>query len=62
MSSPQAEMKMWIISVDPMPSTIRTPVASCQASEVAAGRVSPAETQVLSDDRSCWSASFRSAR
>ena len=41
-----------IISVEPMPSTMRIPVASNQASGVAAGSGSPAETHLRSDDRS----------
>jgi hypothetical protein len=49
MSSPEAEMKMCIISVAPMPSTMARPVASRQACQVAAGRCSPAETQVASE-------------
>ena len=44
MSSPAAEMKMCSISVAPMPSMISTPVASRNASHVAFGRCSPAET------------------
>ena len=38
---------MWSISVAPMPSMICTPVASRNASQVAFGRCSPAETAVL---------------
>jgi len=45
MSAPLAEMKMWIISVAPMPSMMRMPVASYHASEVAFGSASPAEMQ-----------------
>ncbi len=40
---------MCSISVEPMPSTIRMPVFSNQASETAAGSGSPAETHVCSD-------------
>jgi hypothetical protein len=46
MSSPDAEMKMCIISVAPMPSMILRSVRSRQACQVAAGRCSPADTQV----------------
>ena len=49
MSSPAAEMKMCSISVAPIPSMIRTPVASRNACHVAAGRCSPAETAAVSD-------------
>ena len=47
MSSPAALMKMWSISVEPMPSMILRPVARSQASKVGLGRVSPAETHFL---------------
>ena len=40
---------MCSISVAPIPSMIRTPVASRNASHVAAGRCSPAETAALSE-------------
>jgi hypothetical protein len=43
-SSPEALMKMCSISVEPMPSMMRMPVFSCQASKVGRGSVSPAET------------------
>ena len=43
--APAAEMKMWIISVAPMPSMMRSPVCSNQLSDVAFGSGSPAETQ-----------------
>ena len=42
-----AEMKMCSISVAPMPSIIRSPVACCQASRVASGSASPADTDFL---------------
>ena len=45
MSSSAAEMKMCSSSVAPIPSMILTPVAACQARQVSAGSVSPAETQ-----------------
>ena len=48
MSAPAAETKMWSISVAPMPSMISTPVASRNASHVAFGRCSPADTAVRS--------------
>ena len=38
-------MNMWSISVEPMPSINRMPVAAAQASNTAAGSVSPAEMQ-----------------
>ena len=44
---------MCSISVAPMPSRILMPVAACQASKVAFGRVSPAETHLRSDEMSC---------
>ena len=40
---------MCSISVEPIPSTIRMPVFSYQASETPAGSGSPAETHVCSD-------------
>ena len=43
---------MCSISVAPMPSMISMPVASCQASKVAFGSVSPAETHLRSDEMS----------
>jgi 2-aminobenzoate-CoA ligase len=49
MASPEAEMKMCSISVEPMPSMISTPVASRNASQTAFGRCSPAETAFRSD-------------
>ena len=52
-SAPAAEIKIWIISVAPMPSMMRRPVAACQASEVAAARGSPADTQRRRDSSSC---------
>ena len=52
-------MKMCNISVAPMPSRILMPVAFCQASKVAFGKVSPAETHLRSDETSC-AASFGS--
>ena len=45
-SAPAAEMKMWNISVAPMPSSISMPVASFQSWRVASGRASPALTQM----------------
>ena len=59
MSCPEAEMKMCIISVAPIPSTMPIPVASFQACQVEAGRCSPAETQVRSEAMS-WTASMGS--
>ena len=50
MSSSAAQTKMCSISVEPMPSMSRTPVASCTASHVAAGRCSPADTARRSCD------------
>jgi hypothetical protein len=41
---PAAEMKMWNISVAPMPSIISMPVASFHSWRVASGRLSPALT------------------
>ena len=48
-SAPDAAMKMWIISVAPMPSVSSTPVASRQSVRVASGSASPAETEARSD-------------
>ncbi len=45
-------MKMWIISVAPMPSMISMPLASRNSLRVASGSASPAETHFFSDDRS----------
>ena len=49
---------MCSISVDPMPSMIRTPVARWKASQVAAGRCSPAETADLSEPSEAPAASI----
>ena len=48
-----AEMKMWNISVAPMPSVISMPVASFQSWRVASGRPSPALTQMRSVGTPC---------
>jgi hypothetical protein len=45
-------MKMCSISVAPMPSMILIPVASSQASNVARGNVSPADTHLRKLDMS----------
>ena len=45
MSSPAAETKMCIISVEPMPSVIAIPVRSFHARQMASGKCSPAEMQ-----------------
>lgn len=50
-SLPADEMKMWNISVAPMPSVISMPVASFHNWRVASGRASPALTQVRSAGR-----------
>jgi hypothetical protein len=42
-------MKIWIISVAPMPSIISMPVASRHNVRVASGRASPAETHFFRD-------------
>ena len=42
-------MKMCSISVDPIPSMMRMPVFSYQASDTPAGSGSPAETHVRSE-------------
>jgi hypothetical protein len=55
-ASSGAEMKMCSISVAPMPSISFSPVAACQASKVAFGRASPAETH-FSRERQSWSPS-----
>ena len=62
MSAPDALMKMCSISVVPMPSMMRTPVACSQASKVESGSDSPAETQSRRLDRSCSTASGAIAR
>ena len=62
MSSPAAEMKMWIISVAPMPSMIRMPVLSNHRSDTDFGRNSPADTQRFSELRSRPASSPASAR
>ena len=41
-------MKMCSISVEPIPSMMRTPVADSHSARVAAGSVSPAETHARS--------------
>ena len=46
-------MKMCSISVAPMPSMIRIPVALCHASTVGSGKASPAEMHFFSDEMSC---------
>jgi hypothetical protein len=48
-SAPADEMKMWNISVAPMPSIISMPVASRQRVRVASGRPSPALTHRRSE-------------
>ena len=50
-------MKMCSISVEPMPSTMRMPVASCQACATLAGSGSPAEMHASSDGSSTRSRS-----
>jgi hypothetical protein len=42
-------MKMWSISVEPIPSMMRMPVRSNHASDTVAGSVSPADTQTRSE-------------
>src|ERR1700694_5138924 len=43
-------MKMWIISVEPMPSLISMPVASLKIWRVASGTASPADTHFLKEE------------
>ena len=45
-AAPAEEMKMWNISVAPMPSSISMPVACFHSWRVASGSASPALTQV----------------
>jgi hypothetical protein len=52
-------MKMCSISVAPMPSMIRMPVAARQASNVALGSASPADTHLRSEEMS-WPPSLPS--
>ena len=53
---------MCSISVEPMPSTMRTPVRSNQASDTPAGSGSPAETHVRSERSASAGAARSSAR
>ena len=46
------QMKMWSISVEPMPSMISVPKRFFQRSNKGIGSASPADTQNRSDDRS----------
>jgi hypothetical protein len=62
MSSSADPMKMCSISVAPMPSMIRTPVASWNASQVDFGSASPAETQRRRDETSTPGSMVKAAR
>ncbi len=62
MSSSAVAMKMCNISVAPMPSISRMPVAASTSRKVCFGRVSPAETPRRSELRSTDSASSSSLR
>jgi hypothetical protein len=56
------QMKMWSISVDPMPSRISMPKRPFQASKSGFGSASPADTQKRSDDSSYGNPSVGYAR
>ncbi|MDC0715088.1 AMP-binding protein [Stigmatella sp. ncwal1] len=55
---PTFRMKMWKLSVHPIPSMVSSPVASFHAYQSAAGRASLADTHSRKDDRSYWEKSF----